>query len=241
MPAGRTAGINPAARYTHTQTALASRGRNPAGQVTTFSGARLDQSRLVCLGSGGPFSCRTVPVTRGKCIAKAIHVPRHASPATGRSVVPAPIRSANMPAISPPKGNTAQLAQLKTEPPAMMELSQVPKWQGDSDEFFMHRCGRAGAVAHGRTSACSEAYHSPRPSPSGSATHRPCPPPLPASAGLVHGVVRDRPGLVLSATAIARCSSGCNRFVAKAHRDARRSAKPVSGSAWRRCTAWPSR
>ena len=30
----------------------------------------------------------------------------------------------------------------------MMGLSQVPKWQGGYDEFFVHRCCHAGAVAH---------------------------------------------------------------------------------------------
>src|SRR5271165_5983266 len=97
-----------------------------------------------------------------------------------------------------PRTNTAQLAQLKNKPPAMMGLSQLPKWQGGYDEFLEHGCCRAGAVAHGRAGACIEAYHPSRQSPRGSAAHGPCPPPLSVSAGLVHGVVRDRSWVVLS-------------------------------------------
>src|SRR5262245_21887442 len=93
--------------------------------------------------------------------------------------------------------NTVQLAQLKRESPAMMDLTQVLLWQGDSLDCFIHRSGRPGAVANGRTPPRPQTHPPPCPRPGRLAPHRPRPPALPAPAGLVHGLVRRRPGLVL--------------------------------------------
>ena len=112
----------------------------------------------------------------------------------------------------------------------MMNLTQLIRWQGDSNAFFIHRGGHAGAVAHHRTHRALKRIF-PR-----AEVHAV----FAAAAMPVAVTCACRPGswsgssspwVCFVATATDRSSSGCNPSAARARQGVRPSAKLRNASA----------